>query len=219
MNLPRNERFLQENVILTGVIPGPKDPHMHINSFLAPLVEDLNRLWKGVQMVLPNNLSVVVRGALLCVGCDIPAARKVCGFVGHQALKGCSKCLLSFPTRAFGEKADYSNFNASSWPPRTNVVHREIPDKYLQCNTRSKQHKLERQYGIRYSVLLQLPYFNAPRMCVVDPMHNLLLGTAKHMIEIWKSLNIISSKQYDDIQERVDSHVCPSDIGSWQGSF
>lgn len=35
-------------------------------------------------MALSNNLSVVVCGALLCVGCDIPAARKVCG---HQALK------------------------------------------------------------------------------------------------------------------------------------
>lgn len=26
LNLPRNERFLQENVILVGVIPGPKEP-------------------------------------------------------------------------------------------------------------------------------------------------------------------------------------------------
>lgn len=85
-------------------------------------------------MVLSNALSVVVRGALLCVGCDIPAARKVCGFVGHQALKGCSKCLLSFPTTKFG---DYSNFNTSSWPPRTNVSHRQVANQYLQCNTRS----------------------------------------------------------------------------------
>ena len=26
LNLPRQERFLKENVILAGVIPGPKDP-------------------------------------------------------------------------------------------------------------------------------------------------------------------------------------------------
>ena len=84
MNLPRQERFLEENIILVGVIPGPKEPHIYINCFLSPLVEDLNCLWKGVPMALSNNLSVVVCGALLCVGCDIPAARKVCG---HQALK------------------------------------------------------------------------------------------------------------------------------------
>ena len=42
MNLPRRERFfLQENVILAGVIPGPKEPQLNINSFLKPLVDDL----------------------------------------------------------------------------------------------------------------------------------------------------------------------------------
>ena len=30
LNLPHQERFLQENV---GVIPGPKEPPLHINSF------------------------------------------------------------------------------------------------------------------------------------------------------------------------------------------
>ena len=73
---------------------------------------------------------LLVRAALLCVGCDIPAARKVCGFVGHRALKGCSKCLLFFPTEHFGEKNDYSNFDRSKWEPRTTSCHREISAKY-----------------------------------------------------------------------------------------
>lgn len=213
LNLPREERFLQENVILVGVIPGPKEPQLHINSFLSPLVGELQQLWQGIPMQLHNGLPVLVRAALLCVGCDIPAARKVCGFVGHRALKGCSKCLLSFPTARFGEKGDYSNFDRSNWEPRTNHSHREIAHKYKQCNTRLQQHELECDYGIRYSVLLELPYFDAARMCVVDPMHNLLLGTAKHMVELWKNLGILTCKQYEDIQSRVDSCVCPSDIG------
>ena len=36
MNLPRQDRFLQENYILVGVIPGSKEPSLHINSFLKP---------------------------------------------------------------------------------------------------------------------------------------------------------------------------------------
>ena len=48
MNLPRKERFLQENVILVGVIPGPSEPSLHINTFLTPLVTELKQLWKGV---------------------------------------------------------------------------------------------------------------------------------------------------------------------------
>lgn len=40
-NLPRNERFKEENVILVGLIPGPTEPNLVMNSYLAPLVEDL----------------------------------------------------------------------------------------------------------------------------------------------------------------------------------
>ena len=40
---------------------------------------------------------VLVRCALLCVGCDLPAGRKVCGFLSHAAGKGCSKCNKVFP--------------------------------------------------------------------------------------------------------------------------
>ena len=105
------------------------------------------------------------------------------------------------------------NFDHSSWEPRTNHLHREVAHKYQQCNTRSEQQQLECNYGVRYSLLLELPYFDAARMCVVDPMHNLLLGTAKHMVELWKKLGIMTSKQYEDIQTRVDSYVCPADIG------
>ena len=32
-------------------------------------------------------------------------------------------------------------------------------------------------YGVHYTELNRLPYFDAIRMTVVDPMHNILLGT------------------------------------------
>ena len=50
LNLPHNERFLQENVIILGVIPGPKEPSKNINSFLRPFVTVLKDLWDGVIM-------------------------------------------------------------------------------------------------------------------------------------------------------------------------
>lgn len=213
MNLPRQERFLQENVILVGVIPGPKEPPLHINTFLRPLVDELKDLWKGICLKNSEGSTVIVRGALICSGCDIPAARKVCGFVGHRATKGCSKCLKSFITESFGEKADYSDFNRTSWVHRTNDCHRVSAQEYRKCNTQTDQRKIERETGIRYTLLLELPYFDAVQMCTIDPMHNMLLGTAKHVIETWKSLSIINSKNYDIIQEKVNSFVCPADIG------
>ena len=147
-----------------------------------------------------------MRAALLCCSCDVPASRKVCGFVGHGACKGCSKCLLSFPTCSFGEKADYSNFDKSQWKPRTNE-HRNIADQYRSCKTRAAQIDIEREFGIRYTILLELPYFDVPRMCVIDPMHNLLLGTAKSITELWKSSSLLSSKHFDVIQEKVEASL------------
>ena len=45
MNLPRTERFKPENVFLVGVIPGPHEPKLNINTYLQPLVAELNVLW------------------------------------------------------------------------------------------------------------------------------------------------------------------------------
>ena len=42
VNLPRNIRYKDENVIIVGVIPGPKEPSHDINSYLGPLVNTFN---------------------------------------------------------------------------------------------------------------------------------------------------------------------------------
>ena len=50
LNLPRSLRYLRENMILAGIIPGPNEPNLHINLFLEQLVSELNKLWKGVEI-------------------------------------------------------------------------------------------------------------------------------------------------------------------------
>lgn len=166
-----------ENIILVGVIPG--EPHIHINTLLDPLVDELLKLWDGVAM---KSSMVLVRAALICVTCDIPAARKVCGFVSHRGRKACTNCLKDFPTETFGDQPDYSGFERDSWVKRTNIEHRQNALLHRNCQTQSSQNSIVRNHGCRYSVLLRLPYFDPIRMCTIDPMHNLLLGTARHMI-------------------------------------
>ena len=95
MNLPRDIRYKRENVLLCGLLPGPSEP-ASMNSFLEPLVAELLDFWKGVEIVV-NGGTKVIKGALFCVACDIPAGRKVCGLPGHSAHYGCSKCLNYFP--------------------------------------------------------------------------------------------------------------------------
>ena len=48
LNLPREIRFKKENVLIVGIIPGPKEPELVINSFLKPLVDELLVFWNGV---------------------------------------------------------------------------------------------------------------------------------------------------------------------------
>lgn len=88
MNLPRDERFKAENVIIVGIIPGPKEPKNHVNPFLQPLVDELIDLWDGVLLNDRDGGVEKYRAALLALSSDIPATRKCGGFVGHNARKG-----------------------------------------------------------------------------------------------------------------------------------
>ncbi len=90
--------------------------------------------------------------------------------------------------------------------------HKDFAIKHQAAKTKAQQKVIEREHGCRYSVLLQLPYFDPIRMCVIDPMHNLLLGTAKHMLSVWKQLNLLTNA-FQDIQANVDKFITPEDLG------
>jgi hypothetical protein len=86
LNLPRHERFKKVNVILVGLIPDMKS-EPPTNSFIEPLVDELQTAWDGFSMKRYKSLQtpVIFKLALVCVGCDITASRKLCGFLGHSA--------------------------------------------------------------------------------------------------------------------------------------
>ena len=45
------------------------------------------------------------------------------------------------------------------------------------------------------------------------PMHNLFLGTAKKMLEIWQDNGLLNKHHFEKIQNFVDSMNVLSDIG------
>ncbi len=114
----------------------------------------------------------------------------------------------------FGKPPDFSNFDTTQWTARTNLQHREDAKnkKHRLARTKTESQSIERKSGVRYSVLLKLPYFDAPRMCIIDPMHNLFLGTAKKMIHLWKE-ELLQKESFHDIQTKVDSFVTPNGMG------
>ena len=84
----------------------------------------------------------------------------------------------------------------------------------MNIATKTRRQNAESKLGCKYSVLLKLPYFDAPRMLIVDPMHNLFLGSAKYLkIYILVGKKIISETDFVVIQERVDNLIVPPDVG------
>lgn len=88
LNLPRSERFKRKNVILVGIIPAMKH-EPPTNTFLKPLVQEFIEGWEDGYYLTSHespDKAEQYRFALLCVGCDIPACRKLCGFLGKYVL-------------------------------------------------------------------------------------------------------------------------------------
>ena len=122
-NLPHSQRYKEENVILVGMIPGPSEPSLTMNSYLAPLVQELQESWDvGLTVRTSSNMPIKIRLALTCIACDIPASRKVCGFLGHNAAFGCNKCYKKFQFSSAGHM-DYSGFDRDTWTRRDFDTH------------------------------------------------------------------------------------------------
>ena len=67
---------------------------------------------------------------------------------------------------------------------------------------------------MKYSIITELSYFDPIRFTIIDPMHNLFLGTAKNVMKkIWLQRDIISDAKLNLIQCRIDNMSVPSDLG------
>ena len=108
---------------------------------------------------------------------------------------------------------DFSGYDRDSWPNRTLQVHHEQCKKYLSAQTKLQRKSIEKDYGIRYSTLIDLPYFNPITFAVVDPMHNLLLGTAKNMIQTWLEKEVLNRVNFEEIEQIVSKIYTPRDVG------
>jgi len=207
LNLPREERFRWENVIIAGIIPEMKKEPKTLNCFLNPIVDELKVLWKGVKLqTSASNTPLVYRAALLMASSDIPASRKLCGFKGHAAHRACSKCFKFFPS-SFAEKTDYSGFDVQNWPPRDDTTHRINALKVKNAPNKTKHEELAKKMGVYYSSLLELEYFSAVRFTAIDPMHNLFLGTAKHIFKLWVTTEILDRKTLEKL-ELISGREC-----------
>ena len=113
-----------------------------------------------------------------------------------MAVQCCSRCKKNF---YLGDGLDFSGFDRQT----------------LEETSPAAQQKLCSELGARYSVLQELEYFDCIRYFVVGNMHNLYLGTAKHMMKnLW-----LNEKDFQRIQDMVESMTVPQDIGRIPGKI
>jgi hypothetical protein len=126
---------------------------------------------------------------------------------------GCNKCFKTFPCKSFGSKPDFSGFNIGDWEKRTSDIHKHHAESIQMATCQAQIKKVIRETGARYSTLFELPYYDAIRFTVIDPMHNLFLGLAKRTLKLWIKNEILSEKHLQMIQKRVNAVIPPPEIG------
>jgi len=136
----------------------------------------------------------------------------LCGFLGHGARRGCSKCKKEFiPGEHFGTKMNFGGFD--NCMPHTNIEHSCEAQEILAEDTYQGRGNKQSKYDTRYTELMQLEYFDCIRFTIIDPMHNLFLGTAKHLMKnVWLPNKILMWNDLKSIQELIDNMKVPSNI-------
>ncbi|ORZ38437.1 hypothetical protein BCR44DRAFT_1483246 [Catenaria anguillulae PL171] len=158
--------------ILVRVIPGPHEPDVdQINRCLSLMAAELRQGYlDGRTMFTCGQLSFV-RVALVCILCDLPAARKVAGLASYNATHGCSFCTVAFPPLD-PEQPQRRNFAPSivSWadspePARTHLPISEAATRYRLANTQTERTRIVQETGVRYVLhsRCSIESFRSPR--------------------------------------------------------
>jgi len=182
LNLPPEIRYDFENLFLVGIIPGPGAPLLEqINHVLKPLVDDLLIFWNsGVYYASTpkyrNGRCILC--AVIPLICDLPAARQMSGYAHFSSHHFCSMCLLRLE--------DINDLDRSHWPRRSCQEHRHWAEQWRSASSEKERKKIFDTYGLRWSELLRLPYWDPTLFTLVDSMHAMFLGDFKrHCRDIW----------------------------------
>ncbi|KAF7324374.1 hypothetical protein MVEN_02647000 [Mycena venus] len=114
---------------------------------------------------------------------DLPAARKLAGAASHKSHFYCTVC------SCYGIPTMYrSDFDHNDWQPRDVNELRRAAEAWRDATTLNARNTIFHQYGVRWSEMWWLPYWNPSRMLVIDPMHCILEGIihyhCRHVLQI-----------------------------------
>jgi hypothetical protein len=179
-NLPRELRFKPENMLILGLMPDPNEASLHqINHYLALIVDQFQSFWEGVtlEQTFEHPSGRLIKCAIIACCCDIPAARKLCGY--YSANVNCHRCLKVAKDRNFGGIEEIDEWFIEKDADK----HRKAALEWRKCKSNEARKRHARKIHARWSEMLRLPYFDPIRFLPVDPMHNLFIGIASFIVK------------------------------------
>ena len=160
--------------------------------------------------MLHKGRTVCIHAALLATVCDIPATAKLGGFLGHSSKHACWKCNKRFPYNESLKCVDFSGVDVGSL--RTHDQHKSAALRACSAVTPTERTETETETGSRFTELMHIPYYDCVRQAIIDPMHNILLGTPKRLFtKQW--VKLLNKTALEEIQDIVRSCCVSSGIG------
>lgn len=195
-NLPPEERFHLDNIVCLGVIPGPKQMK-DANSFLAPLVEELLELARGVSTFDVVRQEIFALHAYLIVAFgDIPAVAKLMCMKGHNGRSPCRMCSISGirmprPSKSTTHYVPLSRPNGTSFDPlqlpkRTHTQFMIQARHVASARNDADEEALSMETGIKgIPILSCLSSLDFPTSFPYDFMHLIWENVVKTLANLW----------------------------------
>lgn len=216
-NLGPEERFLLENILALGVVPGPKKPK-DMDSFLWPFVQEMLRLAHGVRAfdILTSRL-FSLRAFLILVFGDIPAVSLLMRMKGHNAISPCRMCnIIGVRPPNPRSPVHYVPLDRSSHPNITGTAvrvydadnlplhsHEELLEQAREVHsarTNAESDRLAKQYGIKgVPILSCLDSLTFPASFPYGFMHLIWENLTKNLILLWTG-------QFKDLDEGTEEY-------------
>ena len=197
---------------LAGVIPGPVKPSLdQINHTLSLVVTELLEFWKGVYYtaIYASSSGCLTKGAMIPLVCDMLSACQLTSLSSATSTLFCTSCHLTIQ--------DIENLDKSTWPAWDLVKQLEHAKRWRDCENEEERDACFKAHGVRWSVLLNPPYWNPILFSVVDSMHAAHLGLFQsHCRKIWQINILVDGGEGTTIQP-AKAIPCPSDqvLSQW----
>ncbi|KAK3929174.1 Protein piccolo [Frankliniella fusca] len=175
LQLPPEERFKKENVVVAGLWFGKQEPHT--NLFVGATEPEMSELRRGVQFGVHNQANPIIFNGYIVTGtCDVPAKAHFMYLAGHSGCNSCPKC------KVMGEKTERTG-NVFAFPNDHARDPRTDQGTWDDAN-------LARQIGGAVngmsfpSALFNIVY-NLISSTSIDVMHCVHLGIVKKLLKLW----------------------------------